>query len=142
MDLKINKYDLVFHHLGLATKKPDMASNFLHGLGYSVDEAVSDPLQKVSLIWCKHQIMPDVEIIYKNLELEDSPLDGIFINRSELFYHICYETTDLNQSIELMKKDNRLICISPAKEAILFEFRKVSFYIVRGFGLIEILEDF
>jgi hypothetical protein len=36
---------------------------------------------------------------------------------------------------------HRTMVVSPPKPAVLFDYRPVSFYMVRGFGLIEIIED-
>jgi methylmalonyl-CoA/ethylmalonyl-CoA epimerase len=133
---------LKFHHLGLATKDEKKATNFLRGLGYSINESVYDPLQNVNLILCEHESYPDVEVIFpKNINDINSPLSSIFKFQSELVYHICYTTTDLELSIKNIKKLGlRVILISSKKRAILFNNKLVSFYKIVGFGIIEILE--
>jgi len=133
---------LKFHHLGLATKNEKKATDFLRGLGYSINEIVYDPLQNVNLILCKHESYPNVEIIFpKYINDINSPLSNIFKFQSELVYHICYTTTDLELSINKIKKLGlRVIPISLKKRAILFNNDLVSFYKIVGFGIIEILE--
>lgn len=134
-------YGLTFDHLGLAVRQPQKATHFLRGLGYSVGETVYDPLQKVNLIWCESQTMPAVELIYANTDETSSPVDNILRDASAMIYHQCYRSADTQASIQAMKEDSvRVFCVSDKKPAILFQDRPVSFYMVDGFGLIEIIE--
>jgi len=72
---------------------------------------------------------------------EEGPLTPILKRYSELVYHTCYETKDLEASLKAIKEAGlRVIPVSPPTPAILFGGRKVSFYTIMGFGLIEILE--
>lgn len=134
----MDKYGLKFHHLGLATRKSEKAVNFLKGLGYSISNSLFDPAQNVNLIMCKHPAMPDVEIIYP----AQSPgfLDTVLKYSSESFYHLCYTSDNLSDSLEKINTENRVITISERKPAILFSDKFVSFYVIAGFGIIEILE--
>lgn len=134
-----NAYGLTFHHLGLAVKTPEPAQRFLTRLGYSECGSVYDELQNVNLIMCSHNTMPDVEIIYPSDN--PGPLDKILSSRNELIYHMCYTTGNLEETISAIKEDDiQLRTVSEPRNAILFGDRKVSFYMIRGFGLIEILE--
>lgn len=134
-----NKYGLSFHHLGLAVKTPDSAQLFLSSLGYSECGSVYDELQNVNLIMCNHNVMPDVEIIYPSDT--PGPLDIILSSRNELVYHMCFETKNLTETLSAIKEDGiRFRMVSEPMNAILFGNRKVSFYMIKGFGLIEILE--
>lgn len=135
----MDKYGLKFHHLGLATKKCEKAVSFLTGLGYSVSESVFDSIQNVNLIMCTHPSMPDIEIIYPAKTSGD--LDIVLKDNSESFYHICYTCKNLSDSLERIRAENRVITISERKPATLFSNKFVSFYIVAGFGIIEILEE-
>jgi len=137
-----NVYGLKFHHLGLAVREPSAAVQFLAGLGYVAAETVEDPLQNVNLIMCRHDVMPDVEIIYP--AGGPAPIDRFLKEQTHgLVYHMCYETDDLEATLaQVQARDAfRLISVSPAKPAILFGGRNVSFYIVVGVGLIEIMES-
>ncbi len=130
---------MAFHHLGLAVREPERASRFLRGLGYQVGDVVHDPLQQVQLIWCERPDMPAVELIFPSDG--PGPLDAILSERSEMIYHLCYESEGALASVEAIKQSGqRVVCVSPPKPAILFGGRPVSFYVIRGFGLIEILE--
>lgn len=135
----MNKYGLKFHHLGLATRKSEKAVIFLKGSGYSISESVLDSIQNVNLIMCTHPSMPDIEIIYP--AQTSGHLDVILKDNPELFYHVCYTCDNLSDSLERIKSENRVITVSERKPAVLFSDKFVSFYIIAGFGIIEILEE-
>lgn len=135
----MNDFGLTFHHMGLALKKEDAALKFLNGLGYNEGPQVYDPEQKVNLRLCTADDKPAVELITKGIE--EGPLENILKKYNELIYHTCYETEDLKKSLGAMENAGlRVLPVSPPTPAILFGGRKVSFYTVMGFGLIEILE--
>jgi methylmalonyl-CoA/ethylmalonyl-CoA epimerase len=137
-----NKWGLVFHHLGLAAKDHEAAARFLTGLGYRIGPLVFDPLQNVRARLCGHDHMPDVEII--SPADGEGPLDKLLAGREEgLVYHMCYTSADLDRSLEALEGDGELsvYSISPPKEAILFGGKQVSFYLVDGVGLIEIIDE-
>ncbi|MFQ6023270.1 MAG: VOC family protein [Acidiferrobacterales bacterium] len=134
----MKQYGLTFHHFGLAVTQPDRAIKFLQGLGYRTGELVHDPVQNVNLVWCTNPNMPAVEIISPTGS--PGPLDNLLKGRNESIYHLCYESKSTEDSLQMMKDSSiRAICVSPPKPAILFENRTVSFYMINGFGLIEIL---
>jgi len=138
----LHAYGLRFHHLGLAVRDPTAALQFLTALGYTAAEAIEDPLQSVNLIMCRHAAMPDVEVVYS--AEGSSPTDRFLKNQKDgLVYHMCYETDDLTATLaEFERRDDiRLICMSPPKPAVLFGGRNVSFYMVVGVGLIEVIDN-
>lgn len=135
----MNQFGLTFHHMGLALKKEDEALKFLEGLGYDTGTKTYDPEQKVHLRLCTATDKPAVELITK--AEEGGPLENILKKYNELIYHTCYETENLEKSLESLESAGlRILPVSPPTPAILFSGRKVSFYNVVGFGLIEILE--
>lgn len=135
----VDYFGLRFHHLGLACRKEGRAECFLAGLGYEIGDWIHDPLQGVRLCLCRSQNMPSVEIVVP--AGSSGPLENILKNVDAITYHSCYETQDLDASLQAMKADgHRVICVSSPKPAVLFHGRKVSFYRIRGFGLIELLE--
>lgn len=128
-----------FHHLGLAVQRPEKALLFLRTVGYRIPESVHDPEQKVNLVYCTHASMPAVEVIYP----ADSrgPLDNILKGQDELLYHQCYQTDDLEALLTELRRESRVLKVAPRKAAVLFGGAPVSFYLVAGFGLVEILES-
>lgn len=136
----MEKYGLRFHHIGLALKNPEKAVHFLKGLGYTIGETIYDQHQNANLIMCTGKTMPTIEIIFSNGK--SGPLNSILATRDEMIYHLCYTSNDIEESLKQLKDDsNRVICVSPAKPAILFNNELVSFYMIKGFGLIEIIES-
>jgi methylmalonyl-CoA/ethylmalonyl-CoA epimerase len=136
----MNPLNLVFHHFGLAVKQPAPAIAFLSALGCRIGEPVFDPEQNVHLLLCSRPDHPAVEIIYPGNG--PGPVDALIERHtSGVIYHLCYETPDLVQTLEQFEKAGiRADCVSSPKPALLFHGRKVSFYRVKGMGLIEILE--
>jgi len=136
----MENFGLAFDHFGLATRSPDKAVAFLKGLGYQPGETIYDPVQKVNLISCPSAQMPSVEVIFPTDE--SGPLMAILADRSESLYHLCYRSRDLAATLAAMKlAGHRVIQVAAPQPAILFHNKRVSFYLVGGFGLIEIIED-
>ncbi|HXZ16698.1 MAG TPA: hypothetical protein VEH77_12135, partial [Roseiarcus sp.] len=72
------------------------------------------------------------------------PLDELLsTHRDGLVYHMCYTSADLDASLEAMETHGnlRLFEVSPPKPALLFGGKPVSFYVVGGVGLIEIIDE-
>jgi methylmalonyl-CoA/ethylmalonyl-CoA epimerase len=137
-----NKYGLTFHHLGLAVKLPEAAVSFLVGLGYAKGESIFDPLQNVHLLMCDHPAMPSVEII--SPAEGAGPLDKLLVRQKDgLVYHMCYTTQNLAGTLNALEVDEsvHLFCVSPPKAAVLFNGKQVSFYLIAGVGLIEIIDE-
>jgi methylmalonyl-CoA/ethylmalonyl-CoA epimerase len=136
----MNDGQLDFHHLGLAIHSPEMARPYLKGLGYTLGEEMYDPIQKVNLQMAEHVIQPRIELVWPGIEC--GPLDSIIKGQQGIIYHTCYVAKNVEHSLRLMKNQGlRVITVSLPKPAILFSGRLVSFYMIRGFGLIEVLHD-
>ncbi|MBJ18190.1 MAG: hypothetical protein CL933_02085 [Deltaproteobacteria bacterium] len=132
--------DLEFHHFGLATRSADKSCRVLAGLGYALGEPVLDSLQNVNLIWCEHEAMPAIEVVYPTDG--PGPLDTYLADHSEMVYHLCYVADDIQAAIEQLRAVGiRLFRVAAPKPAVLFGGRSVAFYAAKGLGLIEILEQ-
>jgi methylmalonyl-CoA/ethylmalonyl-CoA epimerase len=127
-----------FHHYGLALKTFKDAIRFHENLGYSCGKEVFDELQNVMLLLCTSNTFPTVELV-KPVD-ETSPISNYLNKNNEMIYHICYEIDTIKISINEFFAQNRFICMSKPKPAILFNNRLVSFYYLNNVGLIEILE--
>ena len=135
-----DSYGLKSHHFGLAVKQVENAMRMLKGLGYKIGPTLKDDLQNVNLALCTRPESPAIEIIYATET--PGPLSAILKLNTSLIYHICYESENVEKSLAAMRIDQNLVReISPRKPAVLFEGRMVSFYQIRGFGMIEILES-
>ena len=132
--------NLKFHHLGLATAKPELTIKYLSAMQYSIGPEVTDPLQNVHLRMCYHSISPAIEIIYATET--DGPLQNILKTQQTAIYHTCYECVDIATAVaEIKTAGFRVLEISAPKPAVLFGNRPVAFYMVNGFGLIELLGE-
>jgi hypothetical protein len=128
-----------FHHFGLAIRTDGAALRFLTALGYDCGEVVYDELQNVRLRMCVKAGDPAIEIIMPGVG--NGPLTTILRKYEQLFYHSCYEVPDHASALQSLDEIGvRAIEVSPPKPAILFGGRKVSFYTLAGYGLIELLE--
>jgi len=128
-----------FHHLGLAARSPSHAARFLASMGYAVGEAVRDPEQNVHLALATHPAMPTVEVVTPT-ETE-GPLEAVLRASAELAYHVCFEVDGADAQVAAWRAARcRVACVSPPKPAVLFGGRRVSFWTVGGFGLVELLE--
>ncbi len=135
----INIFGLKFHHYGLAVLSDEAALTFLDGLGYDAGENIYDPEQDVHVRLCYNVEMPTVEIVTQGKS--EGPLNSILKRSSEMIYHSCYETENLEETLTAIEaKKLRVLPVSERKKAILFNGRMVSFYYIVGYGLIELLE--
>lgn len=138
--MTLTNYGLSFHHLGLAVRDVPAALRVLQGLGYECGEEVHDALQGVRLVWCQHDTMPAVELVAPTDT--PGPVDNILEHSSESIYHTCYQSASIEQSISTIKDDGiRVLPVASPKPAVLFGGRRVGFYQLKGFGLIEIVEE-
>jgi methylmalonyl-CoA/ethylmalonyl-CoA epimerase len=128
-----------FHHLGLAVREDAEALTYLKHFGYKAGEKIFDPEQNVFVRLCTSDAYPDVEIVTPGEG--KTPLDPILQRQPEALYHNCYEVKDPDALVKSLETANlRVMPLSPPKPAILFNGRKVSFYRVIGFGVIELLQ--
>lgn len=131
---------LRFHHLGLAARDPERAAAFVRLSGYEVGPSIFDPLQRVNLRWCVREGQPAVEIV--SPADADGPLAGVLASNPSSFYHLCYETEGASDDtvVAMRAQGMRTVTVVPPTPAVLFGGRRVSFHVVHGFGLIELLE--
>jgi catechol 2,3-dioxygenase-like lactoylglutathione lyase family enzyme len=129
---------LSFHHFGLAVRQPDEAFTYLRALGYKDGNQVFDERQRVNLAMRHHALMPDVEVIWPGDG--PSPIDVQIRRMGSLIYHLCYSCADGDAAIAAIEAAGiETALVSPPTPAILFGGRHVSFHMISGFGLIELL---
>ncbi len=134
----MNEFGLKFHHLGLATQHEHSAITFLTAMGYHIDEACYDSEQKVNVRMCLADDQPNVELITR--ADEDGPLNNILNTTTALIYHTCYTTEHPDRSLAAIKNAGlRIVPVSAPKPATLFGNKNVSFHMIKGVGLVEII---
>jgi hypothetical protein len=127
-----------FHHFGLAVREPEEAFRYLLLLGYTVGREEYDPLQRVNVAMRHHVAMPDVEVIWP--QEKPSPIDGILKGRDSMIYHLCYSTPDPQAALaEFERGGLQVLSVVEPRPAVLFDGAPVSFHMVSGIGLIELI---
>jgi methylmalonyl-CoA/ethylmalonyl-CoA epimerase len=119
-----------FHHIGIATKDINKSLEFVKN-NFEVEEytdIIYDKNQNADLMMIKTKDM--------NIELVSGEVVEKFISKNTTYYHMCYEVDNLEEAINGFQGS---IVVSPPKEAILFNYRKVAF-LITPLGLIELLE--
>jgi methylmalonyl-CoA/ethylmalonyl-CoA epimerase len=129
---------ITFHHFGMLSTNPEASRQMLEALGYQMQGPIEDPLQNVRAYLGTHPSNPTVEIISPT----DTPGPVTTLARRihQGVYHLCFEVSDVAAFVEQFSVHGRVMEVSPPKPAILFGNRKISFYVVENFGLVELLE--
>ncbi|TXN75923.1 lactoylglutathione lyase [Methylobacterium sp. WL18] len=129
---------LSFHHFAVATEDVQISSAYLIALGYDRACNAYDPLQGVNLELWHHDTLPDVELVWPSES--KGPLSTILKKKGVGIYHLCYEVDDISDAIDAFYEKNlNVLQIVEPRPAVLFDGRLVAFYVVDGFGLIELL---
>jgi len=129
---------LKFHHLGIATTNFEKAKKTYLSFGYKVlIDCVEIPLQKVNVCFLEKSNHPLIELIEPLSH--DSPVANILKKYGSGPYHTCYSTTNINLTINDLRK-KKFIQISPLEKSKAFENNLICFVYKDDIGLIEILE--
>ncbi len=123
-----------FHHIGIACKniaEEIEAIKQMHDV-VDVSPIVHDPQQKAELCILKLGEGTTIELI-SGEQVEN------LIKRRITYYHLCFETNDIEKEI-MRLQDLGGFLVSEPKPAILFENRRVAFLQV-SYGLIELVES-
>lgn len=73
------------------------------------------------------------------IELVSGDVVKSFVAKGVTYYHNCYSTPDIEATI-VQLQDRGMLLVSPPKEAILFDNKRVAF-LMSAVGLIELLEN-
>jgi hypothetical protein len=107
-------------------------------LGYTAGAMEYDPLQAVNVAMWHHAVMPDVEVIWPRER--PSPIDGLIKSQDSAIYHLCFTVPDANAAIASLEQAGMQVhTVVEPRPAILFGGRLVSFHLIGGFGLIELI---
>ena len=121
------------HHIGIAAENMSDMISYVQAIFpvKEVSETVFDENQNGSL--CMITLNDDSKI-----ELISGPIVAGRLKKRQFLYHTCYETDDLDQSVnDFMEKG--AVMISVPKEAILFDMKRVVF-LMTDLGIVELLE--
>lgn len=125
------------HHIGYAVKNLDEAFNIFKLLGFEKEnEKVIDDKRNVKILFI-HNREYRIELI-ESLG-ENSPRRNILKKSGSTPYHLCYESENILEDIELLKNNN-FILISELSESRAINDKKVCFLYNKQIGIIELVE--
>jgi len=90
--------NMVFHHIGIATRNIEKCIRVYGELGYTASEIIAEPSQNVKIAFLSKDSQPRLEII-EPLN-EESPVSRIVRDSGTTPYHICYEVEDIAKAVE------------------------------------------
>lgn len=139
----MNAEDLGFklRHVGVAVPKLGPTTDALEALfGYKVVSGpFDDPIQKVSVNFLAKSENDVAEIELIAPLSEDSPITSMLAKGGGSAYHLCFETTDIEQAVA-HAKENGCIIVSPPVPAVAFNGRRIAWIYTRSRQLFELVE--
>lgn len=139
----MNAEDLGFklRHVGVAVPKLGPTTNALEALfGYKVVSGpFDDPIQKVSVNFLAKSENDVAEIELIAPLSEESPITSMLAKGGGAAYHLCFETSDIEQAVA-HAKDNGCIIVSPPVPAVAFNGRRIAWIYTRSRQLFELVE--
>jgi len=139
----LNAEDLGFklRHVGVAVPKLGPTTDALEALfGYKVVSGpFDDPIQKVSVNFLAKSENDVAEIELIAPLSEDSPIKTMLAKGGGAAYHLCFETSDIEQAVA-HAKENGCIIVSPPVPAVAFNGRKIAWIYTRSRQLFELVE--
>jgi methylmalonyl-CoA/ethylmalonyl-CoA epimerase len=127
---------LRFHHIGMACDNLDKETKHLISLGYQVeDNDFTDPIQGIHGRFLSGQF-PRLELLVPATS-EESVLTP-YLNNKIKMYHLAYETSELEQSIQHLVSHRAKIIVKPIP-AVAFQGRHIAFLMLPNMLLIELI---
>ena len=126
-----------FHHVGIAVNSIEETAKWYIESGYSITETIKEPIQNVYIAFLKRDDSPLLELVQP--VDKTSPVYNILKKVGVTAYHFCYETDNLQKTIETFESKDFKVLVEPVP-AISFNNRRISFLYHIDIGLIELLE--
>jgi len=128
-------------HVGVAVPSLGPATEALSTLfGYRVISGpFDDPIQKVSVNFLTQSDNDQAEIELIAPLSEDSPITSMLAKSGGGAYHLCFETTDIEQAL-VHAKSNGCVVVSPPVPAVAFNGRRIAWIYTRSRQLFELVE--
>jgi methylmalonyl-CoA/ethylmalonyl-CoA epimerase len=128
-------------HVGVAVPSLGPATETLATLfGYRVVSGpFDDPIQKVSVNFLTASDKDATEIELIAPLSEDSPITSMLAKNGGGAYHLCFETSDIDQAL-VHAKNNGCMIVSPAVPAVAFGGRRIAWIYTRSRQLFELVE--
>jgi methylmalonyl-CoA/ethylmalonyl-CoA epimerase len=128
-------------HVGVAVPSLGPATENLSTLfGYRVVSGpFDDPIQKVSVNFLTTSDKDAAEIELIAPLSEDSPITSMLAKSGGGAYHLCFETSDIEQALA-HAKNNGCMIVSPPVPAVAFGGRRIAWIYTRSRQLFELVE--
>lgn len=125
------------HHIGYYVLNIKRAKNIFLIMGFTEEgEQIYDEKRGINVLFLTNG-ENRIELIEKCSE--ESDVDFIAKGNRPMPYHICYEVSNLEESVDFLKK-NRFIVIKKQSNAMAIQNRRVVFLYCKDCGLIELVE--
>jgi methylmalonyl-CoA/ethylmalonyl-CoA epimerase len=125
-----------FHHVGVACRDLESEARAMLILGYRAESAdFSDPGQGIRGRFVVGS-GPRMEL------LEQTPGSQVlepWLAKGVKAYHFGYETAELEAEVERLKSAGAIL-VTPAKPAVAFGGRRISFLMLKNMFLVELIE--
>jgi len=124
---------LAFHHIGIACADIEKTARYVHE-AYAITSdsgTVHDPLQDVHVRLFNEGTPGAIELV-------SGPAVEKLVKAHVTYYHVCYQTGNLEGSIAAAKATGAML-VSLPKPAVLFGGRRVAF-VFTELGLVEFVE--
>ncbi len=129
-------FKLKLHHIGVATKCIEKEFKAFQALGYvKRDELFEDSTQKIRGLFIEAENQPCMELL-EGLT-DDNPIKN-HILKGNKFYHIAYETKNIEKDLKIFIEEKRAKVIVPITEATYFD--KICFMVMPNMMLIELVQ--
>lgn len=139
--MKAEDLGFKLRHVGVAVPALGPTTEALSTLfGYKVISGpFDDPIQKVSVnfLTTSDDDVAEIELIAPLSE--DSPITGMLAKGGGAAYHLCFETSDIEQAVA-HAKSNGCIIVSPPVPAVAFNGRRIAWIYTRSRQLFELVE--
>ena len=128
-------------HVGVAVPSLDPATDTLSTLfGYRVISGpFDDPIQKVSVNFLTQSESDVAENELIDPLGQDSPITATLAKNGGGAYHLCFETSDIEQAL-VHAKNNGCIVISGPVPAVAFNGRRIAWIYTKSRQLFELVE--
>jgi methylmalonyl-CoA/ethylmalonyl-CoA epimerase len=139
--LTVEDLGFKLRHVGVAVPSLGPATETLSTLfGYKVVSGpFEDPIQKVSVNFLTTSDKDAAEIELIAPLSEDSPITSMLAKSGGGAYHLCFETSDIDQAL-VHAKNNGCMIVSPAVPAVAFGGRRIAWIYTRSRQLFELVE--
>lgn len=125
------------HHIGYAVKDTEQAEKIFNTLGFTKNGgAVEDSIRNVKILFMRNG-NECIELVAPNGE--NTPVDGVLKNSGPAPYHICYEVTDLEETVAELKKQKFMV-LKKLEIAPAIGNCRVEFMYHKDVGMIELVE--